>query len=63
MKEFLKENYLLLQAKISRSAGGVDAIVEIINSVDRATEKSIIENLEEDDPELAEEIKKTHVRI
>ena len=32
--------------------------MEIINSVDRATEKSIIENLEEDDPELAEEIKK-----
>ncbi len=40
------------------SAGGVDAIVEVINLVDRGTEKSIIEALEEDDPELAEEIKK-----
>lgn len=40
------------------SAGGIDAIVEVLNLVDRATEKSIIEALEEEDPELAEEIKK-----
>lgn len=40
------------------SAGGVDSIVEVLNLVDRSTEKSIIEALEEEDPELAEEIKK-----
>lgn len=40
------------------AAGGVDAIVEVLNLVDRQTEKSIIEALEEEDPELAEEIKK-----
>jgi flagellar motor switch protein FliG len=40
------------------SAGGIDAIVEVLNLVDRSTEKSIIEALEEEDPELAEEIKK-----
>ena len=40
------------------SAGGIDAILEVLNLVDRATEKSIIEALEEEDPELAEEIKK-----
>lgn len=39
-------------------AGGIDSIVDIINLADRSTEKSIIESLEEDDPELAEEIKK-----
>ena len=39
-------------------AGGIDAIVEILNSVDRGTEKYIIENLEESDAELADEIKK-----
>jgi flagellar motor switch protein FliG len=39
-------------------AGGVQAIVDILNKVDRGTEKSILENLEEEDPELAEEIKK-----
>ena len=39
-------------------AGGVDGIVEILNTIDRATERSIMESLEEDDPELAEEIRK-----
>lgn len=40
------------------SVGGLDAIVQIINDVDRATERSIMETLEMSDPELAEEIKK-----
>ncbi|MFN3603591.1 MAG: flagellar motor switch protein FliG [Leptonema sp. (in: bacteria)] len=48
----------LLSAEDYTSAGGIDAIVEILNNVDRATEKTIIEALEDDDPELAEEIKK-----
>ncbi|MGN0161724.1 MAG: flagellar motor switch protein FliG, partial [Lachnospiraceae bacterium] len=38
--------------------GGVDAIVAILNSVDRGTEKHIMETLEIEDPELAEEIRK-----
>lgn len=38
--------------------GGVDAIVDILNSVDRGTEKHIMENLEIEEPELAEEIKR-----
>jgi flagellar motor switch protein FliG len=33
-------------------------VVAIINSADRATERNIMEYLEENDPELAEEIKK-----
>ena len=36
----------------------LESIVEILNMVDRSTEKTIVESLEEDDPELAEEIKK-----
>lgn len=39
-------------------AGGVDSVVNIINLVDRGTERNIIEAMEEQDPELAEEIKK-----
>lgn len=39
-------------------AGGIEAAVEILTLVDRATEKTIIDTLEEDDPELAEEIRK-----
>ena len=38
--------------------GGVDAIVSILNSVDRGTEKLIMETLEVEEPELADEIRK-----
>lgn len=40
------------------TVGGIDSIVEIINLVDRGTEKNIMETLDIDDPELAETIKK-----
>lgn len=39
-------------------AGGIEAAVDILNMVDRATEKTIIDALEEEEPELAEEIRK-----
>ncbi len=38
--------------------GGVDAIVNILNAVDRSTEKHIMESLEIEEPELADEIRK-----
>lgn len=38
--------------------GGVKALVDILNRVDRATEKTILEALEREDRELAEEIRK-----
>lgn len=38
--------------------GGVDAIVDILNSVDRGTEKNIMETLEIEEPELADDIRK-----
>ncbi|MDC7124022.1 MAG: flagellar motor switch protein FliG [Spirochaetales bacterium] len=63
--EVLREVERVLEKKLSTlssedytAAGGVENIVEILNLVDRSTEKIIIESLEEDDPELAEEIKK-----
>jgi flagellar motor switch protein FliG len=40
------------------SAGGIQSIVEILNGVDRGTERTILDSLEIQDPELAEEIKK-----
>lgn len=42
----------------STHAGGVDAVVKILNGVDRGTEKAILEELGIQDPELADEIKK-----
>ena len=40
------------------SAGGVRHIAEILNRVDRSTEKAIMEKLEEKNPDLADEIKR-----
>lgn len=63
--EVLREVERVLEKKLSTlssedytAAGGVESIVEILNLVDRSSEKQIIEALEEEDPELAEEIKK-----
>jgi flagellar motor switch protein FliG len=39
-------------------AGGIPTVAEILNLADRATEKSILEGLESDDPELVEEIRR-----
>lgn len=38
--------------------GGIEAVVDVLNGVDRTTERTILEELAEKDPELAEEIKK-----
>ncbi len=63
--EVLREVERVLEKKLSTlssedytAAGGVESIVDILNLVDRSTEKGIIESLEEEDPELAEDIKK-----
>ncbi len=63
--EIIKEVEAVLERKLSSMvtqdytlAGGIQSIVDILNSVDRGTEKFIIETLEIKDIELAEEIKK-----
>ena len=63
--DIVREVERVLERKLSSlvtqdftTAGGVKAIVEVLNRVDRTTEKSIIETLEVDNPELAEEIKR-----
>ncbi|MDN5293728.1 MAG: flagellar motor switch protein FliG [Eubacteriales bacterium] len=63
--EVIREVEKILERKLSSlvqedftSAGGVKTVVEILNRVDRSTEKAIMENLEVRDPELAEEIKR-----
>ena len=63
--DVIKEVEKALEKKLSSlmtedytTMGGVDAIVEILNSVDRTTEKHIMETLEIDDVELSDEIKK-----
>lgn len=41
----------------TENVGGVDTLVDILNSVGRSTEKNIISDLEKTQPELSEEIK------
>ncbi|MCL2617593.1 MAG: flagellar motor switch protein FliG [Defluviitaleaceae bacterium] len=53
----LEKKLSTLMTEDSATVGGVDAVVEILNSVDRTTEKNILESLETEDVELAEEIK------
>jgi flagellar motor switch protein FliG len=39
-------------------AGGVPKVAEILNVTDRATERSLLENLSQEDPDLVEEIRR-----
>jgi len=59
IEKVLKDKLLVMSNKEAMvSSGGVDAMVEILNLVDSATEKQIIKKMEDEDPELAEEILK-----
>jgi flagellar motor switch protein FliG len=40
------------------NAGGVAAVAEILNVIDRPTERSLLENLAQEDPDLVEEIRR-----
>ncbi|ASW43100.1 flagellar motor switch protein FliG [Clostridium isatidis] len=60
----IKEIEKVLESKLSSvvrsemtSLGGVESLVDILNQVDRTTEKNITESLEREDPELADLIK------
>jgi len=62
--EVLKRIEQVLEKKLSTissedcyAAGGVESVVEILNLVDRVSERRILEALEDEEPELAEEIK------
>jgi flagellar motor switch protein FliG len=41
-----------------QKAGGVEAVAEVLNLSDRSTEKSILESLESQDPDLVEQIRR-----
>lgn len=63
--EIINEVEQVLERKLSTTVvqdytqtGGIEAVVEVLNAVDRATERTILDALEIQDSELAEEIKK-----
>lgn len=64
LPEIIEEVEQLLEKNLSSTVtqdytetGGVESIVQILNGVDRSTERTILDELEVRDPELAEEIK------
>lgn len=64
--EIISEVERVLEKKVSNTSGsqdytrtgGIASAVNVLNGVDRTTEKNIMEKLEASDPDLAEEIKK-----
>ena len=63
--EVINEVEQILERKLSTTVthdytqtGGIEAVVDVLNGVDRSTERTILDALEIQDPELAEEIKK-----
>lgn len=63
--EIIHQVEQILERKLSASGsrdytstGGVEAIVQVLSKVDRGTEKAILADLEMDNPELVDEIKK-----
>ena len=63
--EIISQVEQVLESNLSSSltedytqTGGIQAVVEVLNSVDRSTERTILDTLETQDPELADEIKK-----
>ncbi len=63
--EYIQEAERILEKRLSSMGlsdkmvvGGIDSVVNIINSIDRGTEKFILETLDVSDGELAEDIRK-----
>jgi flagellar motor switch protein FliG len=58
VEKALEKKLSALMTEDYTSIGGIESVVEILNAVDRSTEKNIMETLESEDVELAEEIKR-----
>ncbi|PAD37003.1 flagellar motor switch protein FliG [Terribacillus saccharophilus] len=58
VEQILERNLSATATQDYTQTGGIQAVVEVLNGVDRSTERTILDELEVQDPELAEEIKK-----
>jgi flagellar motor switch protein FliG len=57
IEKIMEDKFTGLFENDHETVGGVRTLVEILNSVDRSTEKNIIDSLEQRQPELAESVK------
>lgn len=58
VEEGLENRMASLMLQSFEHAGGVSQVAEILNMVDRGTERSLMESLAQEDPELVEEIRR-----
>lgn len=58
VEEVLERNIASSYTEDYTQTGGIQTVVEVLNGVDRSTERTILDALEIQDPELADEIKK-----
>ena len=58
VEQVLEKNISASVSEDYTQTGGIQAVVEVLNGVDRSTERTILDALEVQDPELADEIKK-----
>lgn len=58
VEDILESKFSNILAQDYTTTGGIENVVDMLNSVDRSTEKNIMEELEIQDPELSEEIRK-----
>lgn len=58
VENILEKKLSLVVTQQDQQTGGIKALVNILSRVDRATEKTILEELEMNDPELTDEIRK-----
>jgi flagellar motor switch protein FliG len=58
VEKFLERKIASVLSQEFSVAGGIESVAELLNRVDRSTEKNILEILEQDNPDLADEVKK-----
>ncbi|MCH7752847.1 MAG: flagellar motor switch protein FliG [Planctomycetes bacterium] len=58
VQQGLEKRMSNLMSQSFENAGGVSAVAKILNVSDRTTERSLLENLAQEDPELVEEIRR-----
>ena len=58
VEQGLESRMASVMSQSFENAGGVASVAEILNVTDRATERSLLENLAQEDPDLVEEIRR-----
>ena len=58
VEEGLERRMAAVMSQQFEKAGGVPSVAEMLNVIDRATERSLLENLAQEDPDLVEEIRR-----